>query len=104
MHFPNTKFSYPRRIENPVFITYIALLRCHLNGAKDSQPGLNSRLDKKCATFLFVCVPRALILSSVPFDVICYVTRPLLHFVRVVVCGWCSNHMHVQSYSLDIAG
>jgi len=104
MHFRKTKFSYPRRVENPVFITDFALLRCHLKGAKDTQPGLNSRLDKKRATFLFVCVPRAFIHSSMPFDTICHIIRSLLHFVHVVVYGWCSNHMHVQSYSLDVAG
>jgi len=45
MHFRKTKFSYPRSFENPVFITYFPLLRCHLKGAKDTQPGLNSCLD-----------------------------------------------------------
>ena len=103
MHFRKNKFSYPCRVENPVFIAYFPLLRCHLKGAKDMQPGLNSRLDK-CSTFLFVCVPRALMHSFVPFDVICYVTRSLLHFLHVIACGWCSNHVHIEPYSLDVAG
>jgi len=28
----------------------------------------------------------------------------LLDFLCVIVCGWCSNHVHIQSYSLDVAG